>query len=91
MQEKRIRETLISEVLPTMSTKHDTRFGRPVDFGDVPEAELPEMVKSNPEWMKATAWMRKCREKSLERQKEMERRKKVGLPWKGLLGASGIK
>lgn len=94
MHAKRLRDTLISRASPATPAANDTGssgFGRPMDFGDVPEAELPEMVKSNPEWLKAAAWMRKCRRKSLERQKEIEKRRKAGLPWKGLLGASGIK
>lgn len=94
MQAKRLRDTLISKALPAAPATNDpgcSGFGRPVDFGDVPEAELPEMVKSNPEWLRAAAWMRKCRRKSLERQKEIEKRRKAGLPWKELLGASGIK
>lgn len=94
MHARRLRDTLISGATPAAPAANDpgsNSFGRPMDFGDVPEAELPEMVKSNPEWLKAAAWMRKCRRKSLERQKEIERRRKAGLPWKGLLGASGIK
>ena len=94
MHARRQRDTLLSGADPAALATNDTStcgFGRPMDFGDIPEAELHEMVKSNPEWLKAAAWMRKCRRKSLERQKEIEKRRKAGLPWKGLLGASGIK
>ena len=94
MHARRQRDTLLRGADPAAPATNDagsSGFGRSMDFGDVPEAELPEMVKSNPEWLKAAAWMRKCRRKSLERQKEIERRRKSGLPWKGLVGASGIK
>ena len=82
MHETRQRKALVSRSIPTMSAKSDTSshgFGRPMDFGDVPEAELPEMVKSNPDWLRATAWMRKCRRDLMETRKEIERRKKAGV------------
>lgn len=82
MQETRQRKALVSRSIPTMSAQSDTStrgFGRPMDFGDVPEAELPEMVKSNPDWLRATAWMRKCRRDLMETRKEIEKRKKAGV------------
>ncbi|SPN97475.1 uncharacterized protein DNG_00989 [Cephalotrichum gorgonifer] len=91
MQAKRLQEALVRQATSAHPARKDSEFGRHVDFGDVPESELPDIVKSNPEWLRATAWMRKCRQKSLERQREIERRQKAGLPWKGLLGPSGIK
>lgn len=91
MQAKRQREALISRALPEMPVKNDAGFGRPMDFGDVPEAELPEMVQSNPAWLRAAAWMRRCRDKSLDRQREIAGRQEAGLPWKGRIGASGIR
>ena len=94
MQAKRISKALVSRAVTGDTVRNDSRVfgvGRPIDFGDVPEEELPEMVKSNPQWLKAAAWMRKCRQKSLEMQRGAEGRKKTGLPWKPLLGASGIR
>ncbi|KAM0333420.1 hypothetical protein ACHAQA_002081 [Verticillium albo-atrum] len=34
---------------------------RPVDFGDIPESELPDYVKTNPSWLRACEWMRSNR------------------------------
>ncbi|KAL2113790.1 hypothetical protein VUR80DRAFT_2182 [Thermomyces stellatus] len=80
MQEKRQFKALVSRAIPAISARHDAgscEFGRHIDFGDVPEAELPEMVKSNPEWLKAAAWMRRCRRDVLMKEREIERRKKT--------------
>ncbi|ODA81419.1 hypothetical protein RJ55_04384 [Drechmeria coniospora] len=33
-------------------------FNRPLDFGDVPQSELPDMVQQNPAWLEACAWFR---------------------------------
>lgn len=43
---------------------------RHMDFGDVPEDELPSYVCKNEAWLRATAWMRENREKNLQKNKE---------------------
>ncbi|KXH58285.1 hypothetical protein CSAL01_06320 [Colletotrichum salicis] len=40
---------------------------RPMDFGDVPEEELPIYVRRNEEWLRGAAWMRKMREEGQRR------------------------
>jgi len=93
MRARRREEALIQSVTSLGQSRNESgseKFGRPIDFSDVPESELPDMVKSNPNWMKAVAWMRKCREKSIERQKEIERRKRQKRPWDDSPGPSGL-
>ncbi|OHE99093.1 hypothetical protein CORC01_05586 [Colletotrichum orchidophilum] len=51
---------------------------RPMDFGDVPEEELPVYVRKNEEWMRAVAWMRKMREESIQRDGEAAARHAAG-------------
>ncbi|EXF78133.1 hypothetical protein CFIO01_04478 [Colletotrichum fioriniae PJ7] len=40
---------------------------RHMDFGDVPEEELPIYVRRNEEWVRGAAWMRKMHEESRRR------------------------
>lgn len=44
-----------------------------IDFGDVPEADLPEDVRSNPAWLKACAWFRRSNNIAARRQLEINR------------------
>ncbi|OHW94428.1 hypothetical protein CSPAE12_06797 [Colletotrichum incanum] len=62
---------------------------RHMDFGDVPEEELPAYVRKNPEWLQATAWMRQNREQTLHRNKEAATLRAAGLPWEHLFSRSG--
>ncbi|RGP65611.1 hypothetical protein FSPOR_7239 [Fusarium sporotrichioides] len=48
---------------------------RILDFGDVPEKELPEHVHSNPAWLKACAWLRKCEEQTAQYQRQADKSK----------------
>lgn len=91
MRSKRREEALVRSVTSFGQMDNEPgseRFGRPMDFCDVPEADLPDMVSSNPAWMKAVSWMRECREKSVERRKQIAQLQKQGRPWKHLLGPS---
>ncbi|KAF4345492.1 hypothetical protein FBEOM_601 [Fusarium beomiforme] len=49
---------------------------RTLDFGDVPEEELPEYVRSNPAWLKACAWFRECEKKAAARQRHVNNKTK---------------
>ncbi|KAK1569518.1 uncharacterized protein LY79DRAFT_528550 [Colletotrichum navitas] len=62
---------------------------RPMDFGDVPEEELPAYVRKNPEWLQATAWMRENREKNLHRNKEAAALRAACQPCEHLFPRSG--
>ncbi|RSL44127.1 hypothetical protein CEP53_011368 [Fusarium sp. AF-6] len=46
---------------------------RILDFGDVPEEELPEDVRNNPAWLKACAWHRETMNKALQRQHQVNK------------------
>lgn len=49
---------------------------RILDFGDLPEEELPEYVRSNPAWLKACAWFRECEDKATVRQRHVNNKTK---------------
>ncbi|KAF5651332.1 hypothetical protein F52700_53 [Fusarium sp. NRRL 52700] len=49
---------------------------RILDFGDLPEEELPEYVRSNPAWLKACAWFRECEDKATARQRHVNNKTK---------------
>ncbi|KAL3608401.1 hypothetical protein FPOAC2_03397 [Fusarium poae] len=46
-----------------------------LDFGDVPEDELPEHVRSNPAWLKTCAWFRMCEEQVAQYQRQIDKSK----------------
>ncbi|XEV00685.1 hypothetical protein FSHL1_005972 [Fusarium sambucinum] len=48
---------------------------RILDFGDVPEDELPEHVRSNPAWLKTCAWFRMCEEQVAQHQRKIDKSK----------------
>ncbi|GKT49008.1 uncharacterized protein ColSpa_09189 [Colletotrichum spaethianum] len=74
---------------PTSKPPQPWSHHRPMDFGDVPEEELPAYVRKNPEWLQATAWMRENREQSLLKNKEAAALRAAGLPWDHLFSRSG--
>jgi hypothetical protein len=53
---------------PPFKPPEPRRVKQILDFGDVPEEELPEHVRSNPTWLKACAWLRDCEEKASQHQ-----------------------
>jgi len=74
MKEARLARRSTTEGLAKRSVDpHSKTFGRNLDFGDVPEDDLPDYVKVNPAWRKACAWMRDCKEKSTQKQRELSR------------------
>jgi hypothetical protein len=62
LQRKRVESHQIRGItggkLPSRSDPQPQTYTRPLDFGDVPEAELPEDVRQNPGWLKACEWFR---------------------------------
>ncbi|CAG1974460.1 unnamed protein product [Fusarium graminearum] len=50
-------------------------FKQILDFGDVPEKELPEHVRNDPAWLKACAWLRKCEDQATH-QRQVNKSKK---------------
>ncbi|EFQ35066.1 uncharacterized protein GLRG_10210 [Colletotrichum graminicola M1.001] len=86
-EEKRAAE----QGLPVLHNKPPQPWShhRPMDFGDVPEEELPAYVRKNPEWLQATAWMRENREKNLHRNKEAAALRAACLPCDHLFPRSG--
>ncbi|RGP69409.1 hypothetical protein FLONG3_7742 [Fusarium longipes] len=47
-----------------------------LDFGDVPEEELPEHVRNNPAWMKACAWLRGCEKRAIKHRRQVDKSRK---------------
>jgi hypothetical protein len=93
MGAKRLRRDLMRRAMPSYEAANGAESrdsGRHIDFGDVPEADLPDMVKANPEWLKAAAWMRECRQASVERQRDADKRRNPALSWDAHLSARGL-
>ncbi|KHN96917.1 uncharacterized protein MAM_05026 [Metarhizium album ARSEF 1941] len=59
--------------MPRRSDPEPQGYRRPLDFGDVPELELPEKVRQNPDWVKACEWMRQQRNMQGVRHRESKR------------------
>jgi hypothetical protein len=55
--------TVQLEMRPPRPDPKPWTFGRHIDFGDVPEDQLPDYVKENPAWLRACAWMREVHAK----------------------------
>ncbi|KAF9882157.1 hypothetical protein CkaCkLH20_00193 [Colletotrichum karsti] len=53
---------------------------RPMDFGDVPEDELPSYVQNNKDWLRAAASMRENRQRTLQ----ANALQAAGKPWEHL-------
>ncbi|KAK2019202.1 hypothetical protein LZ32DRAFT_653346 [Colletotrichum eremochloae] len=85
-EEKRAAE----QDLPVLNNKPPQPWShhRHMDFGDVPEEELPAYVRKNPEWLQATAWMRENRAQNLRRNKEAAALRGAGLPFEHLFPRS---
>ncbi|KAF4984372.1 hypothetical protein FDECE_17094 [Fusarium decemcellulare] len=68
LDEERQRARLAGTI-PPFKAPQPQGYRRIMDFGDVPEEELPEEVRNNPAWLKACAWHRECMNKGLQRQR----------------------
>ena len=62
---------------------------RHIDFSDVPEERLPGLVKADPAWLRACAWMRTNRTKGLQRDEEAKQVKAKGRSVQHLVGRTG--
>lgn len=74
--EKERQQAQLSGTAPPYKPPEPRSVERILDFGDVPEEELPAYVKENPAWLKACAWHRECEEKAALRQRRVNRSKK---------------
>ncbi|KAF4982887.1 hypothetical protein FZEAL_1583 [Fusarium zealandicum] len=71
--DKERQQALLAGTTPPFKEPQPRGYKRILDFGDVPEEELPEKVRNNPAWLKACAWHRECTNKALRRQREINR------------------
>lgn len=71
--EKERREAQQAGKIPPRRDPQPRAHKRRMDFGDVPDEELPEDVQSNPAWMKAVAWLRSSREQKMQRERRLQR------------------
>ncbi|KAH7357846.1 hypothetical protein B0T11DRAFT_329727 [Plectosphaerella cucumerina] len=62
---------------------------RHIDFSDVPEERLPGLVKADPAWLRACAWMRTNRTKGLQTDEEAKQIKAKGRSVQHLVGRTG--
>jgi hypothetical protein len=62
LQKKRAESSkahgIFGDALPERSDPQPRAYARPLDFGDVPEGQLPEDVRQNEGWLKACEWFR---------------------------------
>ncbi|CAJ0539631.1 Ff.00g071490.m01.CDS01 [Fusarium sp. VM40] len=74
--EKERQQAQLTGTAPPYKPPEPRSVKRILDFGDVPEEELPAYVQENPAWLKACAWHRECEEKAALRQRRVDRSKK---------------
>ncbi|WYZ41710.1 hypothetical protein EsH8_V_000605 [Colletotrichum jinshuiense] len=88
MEERRAKEEEAAAQqgapVPPSNSPQPWSHHRYMDFGDVPEQELPTYVRKNPEWVRAAAWMRENREQNLQRNAEAAVLRAAGQPWEHL-------
>ncbi|KAM0346996.1 hypothetical protein ACHAP4_011533 [Fusarium culmorum] len=65
--------------MPPFEPPEPRCFKQILDFGDVPEKELPEHVRNDPAWLKACAWLRKCEDQATH-QHQVNKSKKEAVP-----------
>lgn len=70
------------EPLPRTHRRH-------ADFGDISEERLPWLVRTNPAWLRACAWMRANRGKEAQREQEIRRVKAHGGSMQHVIGRTG--
>ncbi|KAM0326879.1 hypothetical protein ACHAPQ_007567 [Fusarium lateritium] len=74
--EKERQQAQLTGTAPPYKPPEPRSVKRILDFGDVPEEELPSYVKENPAWLKACAWFRACEEQAALRQRQADKSKK---------------
>ncbi|KAL4725421.1 hypothetical protein ACLX1H_007569 [Fusarium chlamydosporum] len=72
LEEKR-QEALCIGAAPPYRPPEPRSVKQILDFGDVPEEDLPDYVRSNPAWLKACAWHRECEEKATQHQRQVDK------------------
>ncbi|PHH88600.1 hypothetical protein CDD83_7327 [Cordyceps sp. RAO-2017] len=73
--QQRSQRTVVngSKFAQRLTTPQPWTYSRPVDFGDVPESQLPQDVLQNPAWRKACAWHREMHRVRHLRQREVRK------------------
>ncbi|KAH7193558.1 uncharacterized protein B0J16DRAFT_381429 [Fusarium flagelliforme] len=67
------QHTECAENVPPFKPPEPRAAKKVLDFGDVPEEELPDYVRSNPAWLKACAWFRECEEMAAVRKRHVDK------------------
>jgi hypothetical protein len=67
------QNTECAENVPPFKPPEPRAAKKVLDFGDVPEEELPDYVRSNPAWLKACAWFRECEEMAAVRKRHVDK------------------
>ena len=62
-----------AENVPPFKPPEPRAAKKVLDFGDVPEEELPDYVRSNPAWLKACAWFRECEAMAAVRKRHVDK------------------
>ncbi|EWZ37134.1 uncharacterized protein FOBCDRAFT_34479 [Fusarium oxysporum Fo47] len=75
-QQEKIKQAQQDGTTPPYRPPKPRGVKRILDFGDLPEEELPEYVRSNPAWLKACAWFRECEDKATARQRHVNNKTK---------------
>ncbi|KAH7149450.1 hypothetical protein B0J13DRAFT_621309 [Dactylonectria estremocensis] len=75
--ERERQSALRAGLLPPRQDPQPRVYKRLVDFGDVPEKDLPDYVQSNKAWMKACAWHREVKNQASERHADARRTAKA--------------
>jgi hypothetical protein len=75
-KQEKIKQAQLDGTTPPYIPPEPRGVKRILDFGDLPEEELPEYVRSNPAWLKACAWFRECEDKATARQRHVNNKTK---------------
>lgn len=73
--------------MPPFEPPEPRCFKQILDFGDVPEKELPEHVRNDPAWLKACAWLRKCEDQATHQRQVNKSKKEAERYYKMNFGA----
>ncbi|KAF4962874.1 hypothetical protein FSARC_9071 [Fusarium sarcochroum] len=71
--EKQRQQARLAGAVPPFKQPQPLGVKRILDFGDVPEEELPDYVRRNPAWLKACAWHRECQSQAMLHQRRIDR------------------
>ncbi|KAF7550993.1 hypothetical protein G7Z17_g5325 [Cylindrodendrum hubeiense] len=71
--EKEHQRVLRTGAMPPRRDPQPWMYKKPLDFGDIPEKDLPEDVKKNKAWLKACAWHRETNNQSRQRHVHVRR------------------